>query len=67
MTSASYISAMAGKSSSLKRTRARAAAFLSVLSLGQATVQVTVDTSVVTNPSVNKRWLGCHHDYGESF
>ena len=25
---------------------------------------ISVDASVVTNPSVNKRFMGCHHDYG---
>ena len=26
--------------------------------------RVEVDAGVVTNPAVNKRWMGCHSDYG---
>ncbi len=27
-------------------------------------VTVTINTATVTNPSVNKKFFGCHHDYG---
>lgn len=27
-------------------------------------VDITINTNVVTNPNVNKKSMGCHHDYG---
>ena len=29
-----------------------------------APMEVAVDTATVTNPAVNPRFMGCHHDYG---